>query len=61
MQQLEIYSKTLIFTDTPNVRTSVHNVGKQSISFMATDKKKIKCVRIPKKLIRYLLSKQQMK
>ena len=33
---------TLIITDKSSVRTNVHNVGKQSISFMATDKKEKK-------------------
>ena len=35
-------SRTLIITDKSSVRTNVHNVGKQSISFMATDKKEKK-------------------
>ena len=35
-------SRTLIITDKSSVRTNVHNVGKQSISFMATDKKENK-------------------
>ena len=33
-------SRTLFITDKPSVRTNAHNVGKQSISFMITDKKK---------------------
>ena len=38
--------RTLIITNKPCVRTNVHNVGKQSIAFMVTDKKKKKKIQV---------------